>query len=227
LGCSGVIVEEIPARLDQVRGAIDRACADVGRDPGAVNLVCVSKTFSADEILPALKAGQRIFGENRVQESAAKWPMLREQFSGVDLHLIGPLQSNKVALAVDLFDTIQTIDRLKIAAAVADHAGKKNRAIRCFIQVNTGAEDQKAGVSVDALPALVNACINDLGLPIEGLMCIPPLDRPVAPHFALLHRLARDLKLEHLSMGMSADFEQAIGLGATYVRLGSAIFGAR
>jgi uncharacterized pyridoxal phosphate-containing UPF0001 family protein len=147
--------------------------------------------------------------------------------SEIELHLIGPLQSNKVEQAIEVFDKIQTIDRLKIAAAVAEHSRRKNRTVPCFIQVNTGAESQKAGVAVEDLPALLNACRHDLGLTIEGLMCIPPVDRPVTPHFALLYRLAQEFGLKELSMGMSADFEQAIQLGATHIRVGSAIFGAR
>jgi len=220
-------VEESRDRLEQVRRAAARASLDFGRDPGDVNLVCVSKNFDAEAILPTLHAGQRVFGENRVQEAATKWPALRAQFPDVELHLIGPLQSNKVELAIDVFDTIQTVDRLKIATAIAEYSRKKNKILPCFIQVNTGAESQKAGISVEDLPALLNACRHDLGLKIEGLMCIPPFDRPVAPHFALLHRLARELALEKLSMGMSADFEQAIQLGATHIRVGSAIFGSR
>lgn len=220
-------VDDVPGRLEKVRRAIARACVDTRRDPAEMNLVCVSKTFSADEILPALRSGQRIFGENRVQEAAAKWPALRVDFPDIELHLIGPLQSNKVEMAIDVFDTIQSVDRLKIASAIAEHSRKKNKTISCFIQVNTGAESQKAGVSVEELPALLNACRHDLGLTIEGLMCIPPVDRPVSPHFALLYRLGRDLGVENLSMGMSADFEQAIQLGATHVRVGSAIFGSR
>ncbi|PPQ32096.1 YggS family pyridoxal phosphate enzyme [Rhodoblastus sphagnicola] len=220
-------MEEVPGRLEKVRHSIARACVDFQRDLGDVSLVCVSKNFDAEAILPALRAGQRVFGENRVQEAATKWPALRAEFPDVELHLIGPLQSNKVELAIDVFDRIQTIDRLKIAAAIAEHSRKKNKLLPCFIQVNTGAESQKAGVSVEDLPALLNACRHDLGLNIEGLMCIPPFDRPVTPHFALLHRLARDLGLEKLSMGMSADFEQAIQLGATHIRVGSAIFGSR
>jgi pyridoxal phosphate enzyme (YggS family) len=220
-------VDDVPGRLEQVLRAIARSSADARRDPAGVKLVCVSKTFSAEEILPALHAGQRMFGENRVQEAASKWPTLRAAFPDIELHLIGPLQSNKVEAAIDVFDKIQTIDRLKIASAVAEHSRKKNKNVPCFIQVNTGAESQKAGVSVGELPSLLNACRHDLGLTIEGLMCIPPVDRPVSPHFALLYRLARDLGVEKLSMGMSADFEQAIQLGATHVRVGSAIFGSR
>lgn len=220
-------VDDVPGRLEQVRRAIARSCADARRDPTEVNLVCVSKTFEAEDILPALRAGQRIFGENRVQEAASKWPALRAAFPDIELHLIGPLQSNKAELAVDVFDRIQTIDRVKIASAIAEYSRKKNKNIPCFIQVNTGAENQKAGVSVEELPALLKTCRHDLELTIEGLMCIPPVDRPVSPHFALLYRLARDLGVEKLSMGMSADFEQAIQLGATHVRVGSAIFGSR
>jgi len=223
----GAEIDEVPRRLEQVRQSMARACADARRDPAEVKLVCVSKTFPAEAILPALRSGQRIFGENRVQEAAAKWPALRAEFPGIELHLIGPLQSNKAEMAVEVFDRIQTVDRLKIASAIAEHSRKKNRTIPCYIQVNTGAESQKAGVSVEELPALLSACRHDLGLTIEGLMCIPPQDHPVSPHFALLHRLARDLGVANLSMGMSADFEHAIQLGATHVRVGSAIFGSR
>jgi pyridoxal phosphate enzyme (YggS family) len=219
--------DDVSGGLARVRQSIARACADARRDPADVKLVCVSKTYPAEAILPALQSGQRVFGENRVQEAAAKWPALRAAFPDIELHLIGPLQSNKVEMAIDVFDRIETIDRLKIAQAVAEWSRRKDKAIPCFIQVNTGAESQKAGVSVEDLPALVNACRHDLGLTIEGLMCIPPFDRPAAPHFALLYRLARDLGLQNLSMGMSADFEQAIQLGATHVRVGSAIFGSR
>jgi pyridoxal phosphate enzyme (YggS family) len=218
---------DVAIRLEQVRQLIARACADFRRDPAEVCLVCVSKTFPAEAVLPALRSGQRVFGENRVQEAASKWPALRCEFPDIELHLIGPLQSNKVEQAVEVFDKIETIDRLKIAAAIAEHSRKKNKAIPCFIQVNTGAEGQKAGVSVEELPALLNACRHDLGLTITGLMCIPPVDRPVTPHFALLYRLAQEFGLNELSMGMSADFEQAIQLGATHIRVGSAIFGGR
>ncbi len=221
------VTNDIAARLEQVRQIMARACRDCGRDRHEVELVCVSKNFDAEAILPALRSGQRVFGENRVQEAAGKWPALRQQFADIELHLIGPLQSNKVELAVEIFDVIQTIDRVKIAEAIAHHARIKNKDLPCFIQVNTGAEAQKAGVSVADLPALSRACREDLGLRIEGLMCIPPVDQPVTPHFALLHRLANENGLKKLSMGMSGDFEQAIFLGATHVRVGSAIFGQR
>jgi pyridoxal phosphate enzyme (YggS family) len=220
-------IDDVSSRLEQVRRSIVRSCVDARRDPAEVKLVCVSKTFSAEDILPTLRSGQRVFGENRVQEAAAKWPALRAEFPDIDLHLIGPLQSNKVETAVEVFDRIESIDRLKLAQAISEYSRRKKKNIPCFIQVNTGAEIQKAGVSIEELPAFLNACRHDLGLMIDGLMCIPPFDRPPAPHFALLHRLARDLRLEKLSMGMSADFEQAIQLGATHVRVGSAIFGSR
>ena len=220
-------IDEVTSRLEKVQQSVARACADVSRDPTGVNLVCVSKTFAPEAILPALQSGQRIFGENRVQEAAAKWPGLRAHYPDVELHLIGPLQSNKIEQALDVFDKIQTIDRLKIAKGISEWSRKLNKTVPCFIQVNTGAEIQKSGVLVEELPVLLNACRNDLELTIEGLMCIPPVDCPVAPHFALLHRLAQDFGLGKLSMGMSADFEQAIQLGATHIRVGSAIFGHR
>lgn len=220
-------LDDVAARLEFVRTSIAKACADCHRNAADVELVCIAKNFSADSILPVLKRGQKIFGENRVQEAAVKWPALRQQYPDVELHLVGPLQSNKAELAVDTFDIIETIDRPKIAEAVAHYLHKKNKNSACFVQVNTGAEKQKSGVAVEELSALINTCRHDLRLRIEGLMCVPPVDRPVTPHFALLHRLAREFGLEKLSMGMSGDFEEAIMLGATHVRVGTAIFGAR
>ena len=198
-----------------------------GAIPATISLVAVTKTFGEAEIVPVLEAGHRVFGENRVQEAKSKWPPLRERYPGVELHLIGPLQSNKAREAVSLFDAIHTIDRPKIAHAIADEMTKQGRRLRLFIEVNTGEEPQKAGVPPHNLPALVGLCRDELKLDIAGLMCIPPHDEEPAVHFALLAKLARELGLDHLSMGMSADFETAVQFGATHVRVGSAIFGNR
>ena len=216
-----------PARLAEVRERIARAARDCDRDPAEVTLVCVSKTFEAAAILPALEAGERVFGENRVQEAQGKWPALREQFSGLDLHLIGPLQSNKAEDAVALFDTIETVDRPKIAAALAKAIDRAGRHPRLYVQVNTGAEPQKAGVLPHEADAFIATCRETHKLEIAGLMCIPPIDDQASPHFALLAGIAARNGIAGLSMGMSADFELGIQLGATHVRIGSAIFGAR
>jgi PLP dependent protein len=213
-------------QLEAIRQRIAVAARKAGRDPGAIELVAVSKTFGADAILPALEAGQRVFGENRVQEAKGKWPALRERFPDITLHLIGPLQSNKARDAVALFDVIETVDRPKIAAVLAEEMTRAGRAPELFIQVNTGDEAQKAGVAPGGAEALLRHC-RDLGLAIGGLMCIPPLEGDPVPHFAYLARLAAGLGLKKLSMGMSADFETAIQEGATHVRVGSAIFGSR
>ena len=215
------------ARLAAVRERIARAARDFDRDPAAVTLVCVSKTFESDAILPALEAGERVFGENRVQEAQGKWPALRERFAGLDLHLIGPLQSNKAEDAVALFDTIETVDRPKIAAALAKAIDKAGSHPRLYVQVNTGAEPQKAGVLPQEADAFVATCRETHKLEIAGLMCIPPIDDQASPHFALLAQIAARNGIAGLSMGMSADFELGIQLGATHVRIGSAIFGAR
>lgn len=220
-------LQTTPDRLAEVRLRIARAAHDAGRDPSAVTLVCVSKTFEAEAIVPALKAGERVFGENRVQEAQGKWPGLRDRFPHVDLHLIGPLQSNKAEDAVALFDVIETVDRPKIAKALAEAIGKAGRHPRLFVQINTGAEPQKAGVLPEAADAFLASCRDEYGLEIAGLMCIPPVDDQASPHFALLAAIARRNGVAGLSMGMSADFELAIQLGATHVRVGSAIFGAR
>jgi pyridoxal phosphate enzyme (YggS family) len=214
-------------RLKEVRQAILRAARDAGRDPGDVALVCVSKTFSAAEIEPVLQAGQRIFGENRVQEAMEKWPLLREAYTGIELHLIGPLQSNKAHEAAQLFDVIETVDRDKIARALAAEIQKTGRHPKLYVQVNTGAEPQKAGVLPPEADAFIARCRTEFGLEIAGLMCIPPVDDQASPHFAMLNQIAARNGLKELSMGMSADFELAIQLGATHVRVGSAIFGAR
>ena len=218
---------DVGARLASVRERIAAACRAAGRAPGSVRLVAVTKGFDAAAIGPALAAGQRAFGENRVQEGKAKWPSLKAEYTDVELHLIGPLQSNKAGEAVAVFDAIHTIDREKIAAAVAAEAARQKRAPRLLVQVNTGAEPQKAGVLPEEADAFVARCREVHGLAIDGLMCIPPVDEPPAPHFALLATITKRLGLAELSMGMSEDFETAIALGATMVRIGSAIFGAR
>ena len=189
-------------------------------------LVAVSKTFGADDIAPVLAAGQHAFGENRVQEAKAKWPLLQRDYS-VELHLIGPLQSNKVGEAVALFDAIHSLDRPKLAHALRAELDRTGRAPLLFIQVNTGEEPQKAGIGPHEAPAFIALCRDGLKLPVQGLMCIPPADEAPAPHFAMLAKLARAHALPFLSMGMSADFETAIHFGATHLRIGSAIFGAR
>lgn len=210
-----------------VRKAIAKAEAEANRREGSVTLVAVSKTFDAAEIRPVLDAGQRVFGENRVQEAQSKWPGLREDYSGIDLHLIGPLQSNKSEDAVALFDVIETVDREKIAAALAGEMKKQNRFPKLYVQVNTGSEPQKAGIEPKEAVAFVERCRTMHGLAIEGLMCIPPADGNPGPHFALLEKIAHEAGVEKLSMGMSGDYEAAVGFGATSVRVGSAIFGSR
>jgi pyridoxal phosphate enzyme (YggS family) len=219
--------DETARHLDEVRHAIARAAQDVERDPGSVQLIAVSKTVPADGIEPALAAGQRLFGENYVQESAAKWPALRERFADTELHLIGPLQSNKARDAVRLFDVIQTLDRPSLAAALAKEIQAQGRAPRLLVQVNTGEEAQKGGVIPGEVDTFLAACRDSYCLTIEGLMCIPPASDPPSPHFGLLNRIAARNGLSVLSMGMSADFPAAIQMGATHVRVGTAIFGAR
>ena len=219
--------DSVAARLAAVRQRLARSVRDSGRDPAAVTLVCVSKTFPADHIRPALDAGERVFGENRVQEAQGKWPELRERYAGLDLHLIGPLQSNKAADAVATFDTIETVDRPKIARALAEAAQKAGRCPKLYVQVNTGAEPQKAGVLPNEVDAFIASCREEHGLGVDGLMCIPPIDDQASPHFALLATIAARNGVVGLSMGMSADYALAIPLGSTHVRVGSAIFGAR
>ncbi|MEM7398008.1 MAG: YggS family pyridoxal phosphate-dependent enzyme [Pseudomonadota bacterium] len=218
---------EIPGRLSLVREEIRLACESAGRPAGTVELVAVSKTMPAAAAENAIEAGQRVFGENRVQEALAKWPALKELHPGLELHLIGPLQTNKVKDAVTLFDVIQTVDRPKLARVLAEEMERTERRPRCFVQVNTGEEPQKAGVAPEDVAAFVTLCRETFNLPIVGLMCIPPLEEEPAMHFALLDKLADELGLAERSMGMSGDFETAIAFGATYVRLGTAIFGAR
>ena len=212
--------------LSDIQDRINKEEARVGRDAGATTLIAVSKVQPLDRVVAVLEEGHRVFGENKVQEAAGKWPELRERFDGVELHLIGPLQSNKTRQAMKLFDVIHTVDRVKLARAIARIAEEEGHCPRLFIQVNTGDEAQKAGVSLDAVDALVAEC-RDLGLPVEGLMCIPPADEEPSLHFALLAKVAARHGLPGLSMGMSGDFERAIAQGATHVRVGSAIFGER
>ncbi len=247
-------------KLAEIKARMDEACGIAHRASEAAQLVAVSKTFAAEQIRPFLDAGQRVFGENRVQEAAAKWPDLRQIYPDAVLHLIGPLQTNKVKEAVSLFDVIETLDRDSLAAALAKEFARlapeacrmaqdialpelrsseansaattkqmaqSKRLTKLFVQVNTGQEPQKAGVSPRETVAFVQHCRKTYGLTISGLMCIPPADQPPGPHFALLAKLAKEAVVTELSMGMSADFEEAIWLGATYVRVGSALFGAR
>lgn len=213
--------------LARVRDEIAAAEAAAGRQRGSTHLIAVSKTFEAEEIAPVIAAGQRDFGENRVQEAQGKWPALKAGATGIRLHLIGPLQSNKAKEAVALFDAIHSVDRPKIARAIADEMMKQGRNLELFVQVNTGEEPQKAGVAPRETAAFVAMCRDELRLPIAGLMCIPPVDEEPAVHFAFLEKLARDVGVTGLSMGMSDDFETAVAFGATYVRVGSAIFGHR
>lgn len=213
--------------LRHIEARIAEAAEGVGRDPAGICLIAVSKTFGAADILPVLEAGHHDFGENRVQEAKAKWPELRSRFAGIRLHLIGPLQSNKAHEAVELFDVIHTVDRPKIARALAAEMTRQGRWPELFVQVNTGEEPQKAGVAPRDLPALLALCRDELGLEFAGLMCIPPVDEEPAVHFAFLAKLAKENGLAQLSMGMSDDYATAVELGATHVRVGSAIFGAR
>jgi len=220
-------MSDVRIRLLETQAAVARSARDVGREPDSVTLVAVSKTKPEDMILQALEAGQRVFGENYVQEAKAKWPALRNRFPDVELHMIGPLQSNKVREAVELFDVIQSLDRESLAKELAREIARSGRAPRLFVQVNTGDEPQKGGVSPSTIDAFLDTCRVHHGLVIEGLMCIPPAQDQPSPHFGLLAKIAARNGLRGLSMGMSADYEAAIQLGATHVRVGSAIFGAR
>jgi pyridoxal phosphate enzyme (YggS family) len=219
--------KSVADRLGVVRAEIGKACRDAGRAPDSVTLVAISKTFGIEAIAPAIDAGQCVFGENRVQEAKAKWPELRERYAGVELHLVGPLQSNKAREAVALFDFIHTVDRPKIAAVLGEEIAKQGKRPRLLVEINTGAEPQKAGVLPEGADAFIAECREKHGLSIEGLMCIPPLDEAPAPHFALTEKIAKRNGLSLLSMGMSADFTSAIQFGATHVRVGTAIFGDR
>jgi pyridoxal phosphate enzyme (YggS family) len=214
------------AGLAAVRGEIARACRDAGREAASVTLVAVSKTFTAETIEPVIAAGQRVFGENRVQEARAKWPLMARH-QGLELHLIGPLQSNKARDAVALFDAIHAVDRDSLAKELAKEITRQGRRPTLFVEVNSGAEPQKAGVLPQDADAFLAACRDRYGLTVSGLMCIPPVDEAPAPHFALTAKIARRNGLALLSMGMSADFATAIAFGATHVRVGTAIFGGR
>ena len=219
--------KDSPERLAAVKSAIAAACREAGRDPSAVTLVAVSKTFAAEAIAPVIAAGHRAFGENRVQEAKAKWPALKARHPDIALHLIGPLQSNKAKDAVELFDAIHSVDRPSLCAVLAKEIARQGRAPTLFVEINTGAEAQKAGVLPEDADAFLAACRDAYGLTIAGLMAIPPLDEAPAPHFALLKTIADRNGLKFLSMGMSADFALAVRFGATHVRVGSAIFGER
>jgi pyridoxal phosphate enzyme (YggS family) len=221
------MLNEVTENLNAVRAHIKAACKKALRDADGICLVAVSKTHGQERIRPALLAGQRVFGENRVQEAKAKWPALRAEFPDIRLHLIGPLQSNKAKEAVALFDVIESLDRASLAEALSKEMARQNRHPACLVQVNTGAEPQKAGVLPGAADAFIEACQNRWRLPVAGLMCIPPVDEDPAPHFKLLGEIARRNGLALLSMGMSHDYEIAIALGATHVRVGTAIFGSR
>jgi PLP dependent protein len=220
-------IPDVAAALAEVKARIAAAARESGRDPATVNLVAVAKTHSAATVETALAAGHRLFGENRVQEAAGKWPDLRARYPDVALHLIGPLQTNKVRDAVRLFDAIETLDREKLARALVNEREQGRRIPHCFIQVNIGEEAQKAGVLPAEADRFIRLCRDDLALPVEGLMCIPPVDEAPAPFFALLGEIARRNDIAGLSMGMSGDYEIAVKLGATHVRVGNAIFGAR
>ncbi len=215
------------AALSAVKQEIAQACREAGRDPGSVKLVAVTKMFGSDAIEPVIAAGQHVFGENRVQEAKAKWQPLKEKYPGIELHLIGPLQSNKAKDAIELFDAIHSVDRPSLCAALAKETERQGRHPILFVEVNTGAEAQKAGVLPEQADEFLQICATTYGLTIAGLMCIPPLDEPPAPHFALTAKIAERNGLKLLSMGMSADFKVAIRFGATHVRIGTAIFGQR
>lgn len=218
---------DIAGNLAAVRATIAAAAREAGRDPASVTLIAVTKTFDETAISPALAAGHRTFGENRVQEAKGKWPSLRARYPDIDLHLIGPLQSNKAREAVDIFDCIHTVDRPKIAQSLADEMARADKRLKLFVQVNTGEEDQKAGIAPAEAVAFVAMCRSEFKLEIAGLMCIPPVDDMAAVHFAFLAKLAKEAGVKELSMGMSGDYETAVNLGATHVRVGSAIFGTR
>jgi hypothetical protein len=218
---------DAPSRLAAVREEIAKACAEARRNPAAVTLVAVSKTFAVEAIAPVLEAGQRVFGENRVQEAQAKWPALKARHPGTSLHLVGPLQSNKAKEAVALFDAIHSVDRPSLCEALAREIARQGRTPLLFAEINTGGEPQKAGIAPQEADAFLVRCRATYGLTISGLMCLPPASEPPAPHFALTAKIAERNGLSLLSMGMSADFAVAITFGATHVRVGTAIFGER
>lgn len=221
------VTPRLPSGFAAVERDIARACKDAGRDRSSVTLIAVSKTFEGEAIVPVIQAGQRIFGENRVQEAKAKWPALMANHSGLALHLIGPLQSNKAKEAVALFDAIHSVDRASICEALAKEIIKQDRRPDLFVQLNTGEEPQKAGIAPADADAFLASCRDSYGLQISGLMCIPPVEDAPGPHFALTAKIAARNGLKLLSMGMSADFATAIQFGATHIRVGSAIFGHR
>jgi PLP dependent protein len=223
----GAVTSHSPNALAAVEQEIARACKDAGRDRASVTLIAVSKTFDAGAIMPVIESGQAVFGENRVQEAKGKWPALTQAYPGLKLHLIGPLQSNKAKEAVALFDAIHSVDRASICQALAKEIESQKKYPELFVQINTGEEPQKAGVAPGEADAFIAACRDKYGLVISGLMCIPPVEEPPAPHFALTAKIAARNGLKNLSMGMSADFVVAIAMGATHVRVGSAIFGHR
>jgi pyridoxal phosphate enzyme (YggS family) len=221
------LTEHLPTGLAAVEETVARACKEARRDRASVTLVAVSKTFDVDSIEPVIKAGLRVFGENRVQEAKAKWPGLISAYSGISLHLVGPLQSNKTKEAVALFDTIHSVDRPSLCEALAKEFRIQARRPQLFVQLNTGEEPQKAGIAPTDADGFIASCREKYGLPISGVMCIPPVNEAPAPHFALAAKIAARNGLKNLSMGMSADFAIAIQMGATHVRVGSAIFGNR
>lgn len=221
------ISDDISANRDLILNRIGEAAQAVGRSVDSVELVAVSKRQPEARIDAALDAGQRVFGENRVQEAQQHWAERREKFSDLELRLIGPLQSNKVTDAVALFDVIESVDREKLARVLASEMSRQDRQLRLYVQVNTGEEEQKSGLAPAGLPAFLSLCREELGLEVEGLMCIPPVEEPAGLHFSLLAKLARENDISKLSMGMSADYETAIQLGASSVRVGTAVFGSR
>ena len=224
---SHAVTSHSPNALAAVEQEIARACSDAKRDRASVTLIAVSKTFDADAIVPVIESGQRVFGENRVQEAKGKWPALISAYKGLTLHLIGPLQSNKAKEAVALFDAIHSVDRPSICQALAKEIESQKRRPQLFVQINTGEEPQKAGIAPQEADAFIASCRDNYGLEISGLMCIPPVDEAPAPHFALTAKIAARNGLKNLSMGMSADYAIAIQIGATHIRVGSAIFGHR
>ncbi len=225
--CDAAAPPPVPAAFAAVRDRIAAACRDAGRDCAGVTLVAISKTFGAQAVKPIIAAGQKVFGENRVNEAGAKWPALRYRHPDIELHLVGRLQSNKVRDALRLFDVIHSVDRPSLCAALAKEIGHRGRAPVLLVEINTGGEPQKAGVQPEHANSFITTCRATYGLEIAGLMCIPPLDEPPAPHFALAAKIARRNGLKLLSMGMSADYALAIRFGATHVRVGTAIFGSR
>ncbi len=217
----------IPENFDKLRNAIRKSERKAGREEGGVHLTAVTKTQNPDVLLAALSCGHRLFGENKVQEAQSHWRDLKPQYPDLKLHLIGPLQTNKAGDAVDLFDVIETLDREKLSLELSKEQKKQNKELEYFIQVNTGEEDQKAGIAPQDVTSFLKFCCGECALNVTGLMCIPPVNEPAALHFALLKKLAGENGLKHLSMGMSSDFEKAIAMGATHIRIGTALFGER